>query len=209
MGWPWARMFCGNGGKVITRPIFPKVWWELQSEGWIATRPQGSSFPFLVFQITAFQEDTSLMITIKINNITCHQHPLGGQYLWDSLFNLPCFPAALWSSTELGNLKTCGRLPSSWSCFCIRLEEREMQTTLIFFFPFPIYHLCCVGDPDAVAAGGDLAVMRVAVLFQGFSVDETDAEASCCRGLTKSQVLCQGPPHASAYLFYIHFVQGS
>lgn len=77
-----------------------------------------------------------------------------------------------------------------------------------FFFPFPIYHLCCVGDPATVAAGGDLAVMRVAVLFQWFGVDETDAEASCCRGLTKSQVLCQGPPHASAYLFYMHLVQG-
>lgn len=78
-----------------------------------------------------------------------------------------------------------------------------------FFFPFSYLPLiCCVGDSDTVAAEGNLAVMKVFVLFQWFSVDEKDAEASCGRGLTKYQVLCQGPPHAAAYLFCIHLVQG-
>lgn len=82
-----------------------------------------------------------------------------------------------------------------------------MKTTLIFFFFSYLPLICCVGDPDTVAAEGNLAVMKVFVLFQWFSVDEKDAEDSHCRPSLNDQVPCQGPQHTSAHLFYIHLVQ--
>lgn len=60
------------------------------------------------------------------------------------IYHLPCFPAALWSSTELGNLKTCDSLLRSRRCFCVCLEEREMKTTLIFIPPFSVHHSSAV-----------------------------------------------------------------
>lgn len=140
-----TRVFVGMGVKWLQGRSFPKPDENGKVRAGLQLDHSALIFPFfLVFWIPALHEATSLMITRKTNNITCHQCPWGGQYLWDSLFNLPCFPAALWPRTELGNLKTCSWLPSSWRCFCIRLEEHEMKTTLIFFFPFPIYHSSAV-----------------------------------------------------------------
>lgn len=110
--------------------------WERQSWGWITVLPF-SLLPGLPSH--CLWRATSLMITIKINNLTCRLHPPGREHLWDS-FNHPHFPAALWS-TEFGSW-----LPSSWGSFWVHLEDHEMKTTLTFFFFCYLPLICSVGD---------------------------------------------------------------